>query len=222
MRGEELRSAALGYQGLPGDRLCAFVQNEVRNAFPWLTGREFPALLSYQAKVVDDGKSYKRRAGIEVTTPSGERLAVDSDPLREEIERASGRPVRLHIDHRGNHDSSYVSFITSATVRALCEAGGVPLDHRRFRMNFLIESDDPPFSEHEWIGKILRFGSARLAISEPDVRCAMVTIDPDTTATNPAVLKAAGQLNGACAGVYGNVLVAGEVNVGDQLFLEED
>jgi hypothetical protein len=37
MRGEELRSAPVGLQGVLGDRICAFAQTGLRSAFPWLT-----------------------------------------------------------------------------------------------------------------------------------------------------------------------------------------
>ncbi len=220
MRGEELRSASVGLQGLPGDRLCAFVQTGLRSTFPWLTGRELPALLRYQAAYEETGRSPRREATVQVTTPGGERLAVDSEALREEIERASGRSVRLHLDHRGNHDSAYVSLITAATVRALCETAGVAVDHRRFRMNFVVEVDDPPFSEKTWVGKVLRLGSVQLAITEPDRRCVMITLDPDSGANSPAVLRSAAELNGACAGVYASVLAAGDVALGDVLSLD--
>jgi uncharacterized protein YcbX len=219
MRGEELRSVPVGLQGLPGDRLCAFVQTGLRSTFPWLTGRELPELLQYQAAYEEAGCSPRRQATVQVTTPGGERLAVDSEALREEIERASGESVRLHLDHRGNHDSAYISLITSATLRALSEAAGVAADHRRFRMNFVVEGEDPPFSEKAWVGKVLRLGSVQLAITEPDRRCVMITLDPDTGAKSPGVLRAAAELNGACAGVYASVLAAGDVALGDDLSL---
>jgi MOSC domain-containing protein len=219
MRGEELRSAPVGLQGLPGDRLCAFVQTGLRSTFPWLTGRELPELLRYQATYEEAGRSPPREATVQVTTPAGERLEVGSEALREEIERASGRSVRLHLDHRGNHDSAYVSLITAATLRAVSEAAGVPVDHRRFRMNFVVEGEDPPFSEKAWVGKVLRLGSVQLAITELDRRCMMITLDPDSGAKSPGVLRVAAELNGACAGVYASVLAAGEAAVGDALCL---
>jgi len=220
MRGEELRSASVGLQGLPGDRLCAFVQTGLRSTFPWLTGRELPALLRYQAAYEETGRGPRREPTVQVTTPSGERLAVHSEALREEIERASGRAVRLHIDYRGNHDSAYLSLITEATLRALSEAAGVAVDHRRFRMNFVVEGEGPPFSEKAWVGKVLRLGSVQLAITEPDRRCVMITLDPDGGANAPAVLRAAADLNGACAGVYASVLAAGDAAIGDDLSLD--
>ena len=112
MRGEELRSASVGLQGLPGDGLCAFVWTGLRSTFPRLTGRELPALLRYQA-------AYEENRA---------RPAPRGD---------------------GPGDSAYVSLMTAATLRALSEAAGVAVDHRRFRMNFVVDGEDPPFSEKE-------------------------------------------------------------------------
>jgi MOSC domain-containing protein YiiM len=57
-------------------------------------------------------------------------------------------------------------------------------------------------------------------VTEQDQRCLMITLDPETGEATPAVLKAAGQLNGAYAGVYASVLSAGRVTVGDSLVIE--
>ena len=220
MQGEELRSARVGFTGLPGDRLCAFVQTDLRSAFPWLTGREMPDLLRYRASYQDGATTPRRQQEVEVTTPGGRKLSADNEALRLEIERASGRSIRLHTDHRGNHDAAYVSIVTIATLRALCEAGGVPYDQRRFRMNLVVEGDGPPFCEAAWAGRVLRIGSARLGVTELDRRCAMITLDPETGAVSPAVLRAVAERNGACAGVYASVLAGGDLSVGDELLLE--
>jgi uncharacterized protein YcbX len=82
-----------------------------------------------------------------------------------------------------------------------------------------VDAEDPPFSEKAWVGKVLRLGSVQLAITEPDRRCVMITLDPDTGAKSPGVLRAAAELNGACAGVYASVLAAGDVALGDDLSL---
>lgn len=61
----------------------------------------------------------------------------------------------------------------------------------------------------------MRLGDAVIAVHEQDRRCQMITLDPETGAAAPAVLKAAGELNEVYAGVYGSVLVPGVVRVGD-------
>jgi MOSC domain-containing protein YiiM len=47
----------------------------------------------------------------------------------------------------------------------------------------------------------------------------MITLHPDTGDSTPAVLKRAGELNNACAGMYCSVLVEGRVALGDKLSL---
>ncbi len=216
MQGESLESTDIGFQGIAGDRMYAFVQDGVHSPFPWLTGRECPALLECQPvwEPVEGG-----RPRLAVTVPGGERLHVDAEGLRGRIEMLAGRPVRLHSDHRGNHDIAYISLITTATVRKLCQAAGVPIDYRRFRMNLVIDAGDEPFSELHWVGRSLAIGGVGLAVTEQDRRCQMITLDPEGGDATPAMLKAAGELNDAFAGVYASVLARGRVAVGDALML---
>ncbi len=210
MRGEELTEGDVGFQGLRGDRLCAFVQADRASVFPWLTARECPELVQFEPR----WELREGRLSLTVRTPSGSELPVESDELRHELEVRSGRPVRLHTDHRGNHDAAYVSVITTSTVKALCDAAGVEPDHRRFRMNFVVESDLPPFAEAKWVGRVVRIGDVVLGVTNEDERCVMVTLDPESGASTPGVLRAASELNGVCAGVYASVLSAGRVTVG--------
>lgn len=211
MRGEELQSVQVGFSGLPGDRGFAFVQEGVHTPFPWLTAREHQGLVHYQP-VWDDSEP---RPKLHVLTPDGARLAVASPELLASLEAASGRKLRLHSDHRGNQDIAYISIISRATINALAEASGVKPDHRRFRMNFTLDADIPPFGEQEWVGHTIRIGEALIAVTEQDQRCAMITFDPETGESAPAVLKSAGELNRVCVGVYGSVVRVGRVAVGD-------
>lgn len=211
MRGEELASTPVGLQGLPGDRMFAFVQEGVHSPFPWLTGREHQGLLRYQPVWDTSGE----RPRVFVVTPGGQRLPIESDELRTGLETDSKVPIRLHTGHRGNHDIAYVSLVFASTIRAMAEAGGVAPDHRRFRMNFVVENSLPAFSEQELVGKTLAIGDSWLIVTEQDKRCVMITFDPETGNGTPAVLKAAGSLNDARVGVYGSVSRAGTVSVGD-------
>ena len=84
MRGEQLATASLTFQGLADDRRYAFVQAGSRSAFPWLTGRQWPDLLRYQPRVeVGPAPSTPR---VQVTTPEGVTLDADDDRLRRELE----------------------------------------------------------------------------------------------------------------------------------------
>ena len=219
MPGETLEEVALGFQGVPGDRRYAFVQQEAKGQFPWLTGREAHDMMRY--RTVWDSSGARPR--VLVTTPEGQSYAVDSDELCADIAARGGRPVYLLADHRGNYDIAHVSLIAVPTIERLCEQAAVPVDHRRFRMNLMVDTGGPPFVEADWIGKVLRIGdTARIAITEPDGRCAMITLDPDSGAQLPAVLRATAELNGNNAGVYATVLTPGPVRVGDRVVVSSE
>ncbi|MCK9520424.1 MAG: MOSC domain-containing protein [Dehalococcoidia bacterium] len=216
MRGEELQQADVSFQGLRGDRVYAFVQTEKRGPFPWLTARELPELVRFEPLWVER----EGQPALDVRTPEGKVLPVEHEELLREVQERAGRPARLHSDHRGNQDWAPVSIITTSTIRALCEAAGVPEDYRRFRMNIVVETDLPPFAEAKWEGRTVRAGEVALAVTEQDLRCVIITLDPDSSESTPPLLKAASDMNEAYAGVYASVVVAGKVSVGDEVVVE--
>ncbi len=216
MRGEALDGAELTLQGLPHDRKYAFVQARSRSPFPWLTGRELPALLTYRPFL--DGAERPR---VLVKTPAGAELPIDSDDLRAELESAFGAPLFLLRDHRGNPDVAQLSLISLGTTRQLAEESGTPPEPGRFRANLYLETD-APFAEHAWVGRVLRIGSrARVAVTEADDRCVMLTLHPQTAAAAPEVLRAVVQHHANLAGIYGAVISPGPVRVGDAVTIED-
>ena len=67
----------------------------------------------------------------------------------------------------------------------------------------------------------LRVGeTARIAITEVDQRCVMITLDPASGTASPAVLRCVAQGHKGRAGVYGSVVTVGAVRVGDAVWLE--
>ncbi len=214
MRGEALDSVAVDFTGLPLDRAFAFVKDGDHSPFPWFTGRECPQMLTCQPVIGGEGKW----PTMSVLTADGE-FPLASPEFREKLFAWSGRYASLRSDYRGCQDVAYASVISTATIRALTEAAGVANDQRRFRMNFVVELGDEPFAENAWVGKQVTLGGVTLAVHERDRRCNMITLDPETGASTPAVLKRAGELNDVCAGVYCSVLAPGEVRTGDNVTL---
>lgn len=233
MRGEPLAEVELSLKGIPGDREYAFVQAESRGYFPWLTGRQLPDLLHYQP-VREGGR-------MMVHTPTGGILPVDSDELRKELEAAAGRPLYLLRDHRGSPDVAVLSLISLATITRIAAESGIgnhegpaesgpdfpvsifiPPLVARFRPNLAMETlGGEPFAEMAWMGKLLRVGeTARIAITEPDERCAMITLDPATGEARPDVLRVVAQQHGNRAGVYATVLTPGPIRAGDPVWEE--
>lgn len=217
MRGEALDSVALGLQGVPDDRRFAFVQAASHSPFPWLTARELPALLRYQPGVQSSTGSR-----VIVQTPTGASIPVESEALRRELEEAFGGALYLLRDHRGNHDIAQVSLIGRATVAHIAAESGTAPSPERFRANFYLETQDgEPFSEDAWVSHTLRIGeTARVAITQLDARCAIITLDPASGASEPVVLEMVQRLHANRAGVYGVVLTPGVVRVGDGVAVE--
>jgi MOSC domain-containing protein len=220
MRGEAYAALPLTLQGFEEDRRFAFVQAESRSAFPWLTARELPELLRWQAAVEKAGTP---DVAVTVTTPAGKRWPVASGELRQAIEQRFGKPVFLLRDYRGSFDVANVSLISEQTVQRIAEESQTEADPWRFRPNLLVNLEGGAgFDELRWVGRVLRVGDkARIGVIKVDERCVMITLDPTTSEPAPQILKCVVQQHNNCAGVYATVLAPGEVRTGDGINLED-
>ena len=61
---------------------------------------------------------------------------------------------------------------------------------------------------------------AAIGVTMKDERCVMVNFDPDTAERDSEVMKTVVRMNENCAGVYGTVVRAGELRVGQVVTLE--
>lgn len=219
MRGEACASLPLTLHGFSEDRRFAFVQAESRSSFPWLTAREVPELLLFQTSVEKPGTP---GVAVAVTTPAGESWPVSSRELREAIEKRFGKPIFLLRDHCGTFDSANVSLISQQTIQSIAEESQTEPNPWRFRPNLVVDLDGGrAFDELTWVGRILRLGDkARIAVTEVDQRCAIITLDPATSKPAPQILKYVVQQHNQRAGVYATVLTPGEVCAGDIISLE--
>ncbi len=220
MAGVQLDRAALGWHGLNGDRRFAFRRLADQSGFPWLTASRLPQLLLYkpigESEVDHDLPTHVR-------TPDGTELALYGEELQNEISGRHGSPVQLIQLKHGIFDDATVSLIDAATVGAVEREAGTPLDVLRFRPNIVIESDLDPFSEDQWVGKSLRFGTDEagpaVSITMRDLRCVMINLDPETAEADSNVMKAALRLNANHAGVYATVISSGELRIGQTVYL---
>jgi uncharacterized protein YcbX len=222
MRGERLEHATLGWHGLEGDRRLALRLVDDRGGFPWLTATLIPELIHFtpERHGGEDGDALPTH----VPPPDGEAMPLFGEALAAEIGRRHGAPVQImHLRH-GIFDDATVSVITSDTVREIGRLSGVAPDVRRFRPNVVVRSlDKVPFEEDGWLGGTLTFGDAddapAVAVTARDVRCAMVSFDPDGGRSAPEVLKAVVRANQNQAGIYGTVTRAGRVAIGQTVLL---
>jgi uncharacterized protein YcbX len=129
-----------------------------------------------------------------------------------------GPPKLLHAPGHSFSDvaKKVVSIINLASVAALEAVIGAPIDPLRFRGNVYV-TGWPAWHEFDLLGKEIAIGSnARLKIVKRIVRCAATNVDPTTGIRDLTIpdtlLRSFGH---ADCGVYGEVVRAGEIAVGD-------
>jgi hypothetical protein len=111
----------------------------------------------------------------------------------------------------------YVSLINRASIRALEAAMGVPVDPLRFRANVYFDGASA-WREHDWINSEMTIGAARLRVISPITRCAATQVNPTTAKRDLDIVSTLGRAFGHInMGVYAEVVVGGEIAVGDAL-----
>ncbi len=242
MAGEKVDQAFVGFGGVMGDRVYAFVRSDGKKGWPWHTGRNQEDLVLFRPRFrqgeaaalpVDVDASFTLGPGVspifpprdafeaDVATPDGRSLPVASTELAAELARRSGHAVTLRFSERSLYDCRPISLFGNASVRALGDELGMKMDRRRFRANFYADwSQDRPYRENELVGRTLQLGDRlRIAVVERDPRCKMITIDPETGQTEQRILRHVNEAHGCAAGVYAAVLVEGIARRGDPIYL---
>jgi len=137
-------------------------------------------------------------------------------------DRPGGTRIKLGEDHVRNG----VSVVSDGSLAELArQVGADAVDGRRFRM--LIEVEGAAAHEEDtWIGGEVAIGSAVLAITKPDARCAITTQSPVTGERDLDTLRTILRYRGFRAddpehkidfGVLGEVAVPGRISVGDDV-----
>jgi uncharacterized protein len=209
MAGERLDSCAVTATGLEGDRRWALVDGTPNRAGKLLTIREEERLMTYRARL-DDG-------AVVVVSADGETHRLDGGVVTRIAGEAS-RPLSLREMEGANFDDSPVLVVNLATVSAFGVRAGMTVDHRRFRANLYVDGLEPD-AELGWLGRRLRVGEVELEAVKRCERCVVITRDPDTTVTTPALLRVLTETHDTYMGVYCQVTRPGRVGVGDQLQL---
>ena len=225
---------------LPGDRVWALAHEKSRFDFDapawarcstFLRGATFPSLMAVTAEgeaVLEGGGEITFRhpdlppLTVDPATPEGEAAFVAwADAL---IPAGAPRPARLaHAPGRGMTDqpAQWLSVLSDASLAAVAEAAGRPMDRRRFRGNLWIEGL-APWEETSWIGREIRLGACLLRVTEPIGRCSATHADPETGKRDLdmlALLTGLGQAENF--GVFAEVIEGGDVAQGDLVMIPE-
>jgi uncharacterized protein YcbX len=244
MSGKAMTEVFMGFSGFYLGRRFAFKNSAAPTGHPYLTARLQQSMLRYRpqfryperaAKALNLTAAVRIAPGVmpvngdphdlilDVVTPSGEVVAVDDPVLVEMLSEGIGEKNRLTLMHsdRGFLDCRPVSLISLQTVWHLEAEVGIPIDKRRFRANIYLHlAAAYGFAEDELVGRKLRIGSrAVMMVLERDPRCKMISLDPDTGAHNPEVLRKVARAHATFAGVYGAVLVEGSLKESDAIEL---
>ncbi len=147
-------------------------------------------------------------------------------PWEDALASYVGRPLTLLWSETRATDRGVVggdvSLISRASLERLGEEAGAagPVDGRRFRMTFELDGV-PAHGEDEWIGRVLRVGSAELEVTGDVGRCVVTSHDPDSGVTDLDTLgtltryRRDGRDEPLPFGVCGRVTAPGQVRVGD-------
>jgi uncharacterized protein len=166
--------------------------------------------------VRNDGREAARG---DLTTAEG-RAAIEAFFAEFSADELRGPPKVLVGNGHSFSDvaKKVVSIINLASVQAVEEAAGAPVDPLRFRGNLYVVGW-PAWREFDLLDKEIAIGpTARLRIVKRIVRCAATNVDPATgqrDMTIPqTIMKAFGHDD---CGVYGEVIAAGRIAPGDRI-----
>jgi uncharacterized protein YcbX len=150
------------------------------------------------------------------------RAAIEAFFAANFVQELNGPPKLLS---GGGHSFSdvarkVVSIINLASLAAIENMVGLPVDPLRFRANLYV-SGWPAWRESELLDQTLAIGEVRLKVVKRITRCAAVNVDPDTAARDleipPALMRRFG--HNEC-GIYAEVISGGAVGVGDTIATE--
>ena len=166
LAGESLTTVGIGRDGIPGDRVV-----RVRGPEGVRTSRRQYQLLGLRGTLDPGGRPYIN--GHAWNSPEALALVKGAAGLDAWIEGWQGL------------DRFDILPLLVATDGAVAAFGR---DIRRLRPNIVIAGVEG-LAERDWAGMRLRIGDAVVRLDSLRARCQMTTIDPDTLAVDPGVLR---------------------------------
>jgi uncharacterized protein YcbX len=238
-RHQALDAVDLRTGGPVGDRVFALVDPGRRQVLRTVAhGSLLQATVAWDEPVLTATLAGRVASGV--PEPTGETLDVDYWGRRVRVDVVGGPWAELFSRHLGQAvvlararpgDVVYgdqVSVVTTASLTALRATSRGTTDVRpldladsaRFRSTFVLDTAGSPYdrpgAEDDWVGRELLLGEARVRLSAPIVRCAVVELHPvdghrDLRLLDGLPRDAAGQ---PVFGLQGRVVQPGRVHRG--------
>ncbi|WP_095587567.1 MOSC domain-containing protein [Actibacterium ureilyticum] len=213
---------------LPLDRAWAILTGDAQDTGEWQRCRNFargcygPQLMAVTARTDGTRITFSHPALDDLTidpTTEGARLVDWIAPLYPDERPAPHSLIAAPAEGMADADFGSVSILSLASLDALSQAIGQPMDPRRFRGNLWVSGADP-FAETDWLGRSLRVGGATLKVMEPIERCRATEANPETGQRDANTLRALrdgwGHTN---FGVLATVTSPGTITAGDKVEL---
>jgi len=220
MAGEPVEALRVDRRGAAGDRTHA-VTHVHKGRERLLTAREAPRLLAWRASYDGADVDPPRPPSARLTAPDGATYDWDDPALADALRTDLGRDVGLRREPWGQKDLGESLLVTTrATLAAVEQELGRPLDLRRFRTNVHVELDAPAFAEHGWEGRRMVIGDLELELLHPCIRCVMPTRDPDTQEKWADLLRHLTRAHGGVFGINARPVGPAAIHRGDRVRVE--
>ncbi|MGY6569322.1 MAG: MOSC domain-containing protein [Salinarimonas sp.] len=226
---------------VPGDRLFAIEngdsgfdpqnpQHRAKTHYLMLMRDEALARLETAYDADTNMLSISCDGGLRLRAACGEPDGQDAiaacfrDYLGEAGLRGTPRLLRAPQGYRfTDSPRGFVSIINLASVAAVENFVGAPVDPLRFRGNLHVEGL-PAWEEFSLVGKTLTAPSGlQLRVTSPIVRCAATNVDPGTGLRDlsipQALMRHLGHMD---CGVYAEIIAPGTLATGGHLIVEDE
>lgn len=213
--GESLERVMVDQRGLAGDRLWS-----VRDRDGKLGSGKSSRRFRKMAGLLDLEARYDGDVPV-LGFPDGRTVRGDDPDVHAALSQHVGRPVTLAREQEVSHfDEGPLHLVTTASLDRVRGSHGRAVDVRHLRSNLVVETAGVGFVEEGWIGRRVRIGSDLvLAVRGVMPRCVMVTMPQVGLPADQDLLGTLTEVNDACLGVVADVVVPGQVAVGDEVVL---
>ena len=212
---------------MPGDRAWALLHEGAAQTDDWQPRRNFlvvangPRLAQVRAQTLQGGRLRLTHPSLDplefVPANDGDALARWVRPIWPETSPAPTRLVQAPPQGMADNGRAEVSVLNLASLQALSDALGQPLQIERFRGNLVLDGLSP-WEEFDWIGKSLTLGEVTLEVTQRIERCRATEASPltgDRDALTVAALYKTWKHRDF--GVYARVTSPGTLTPGDKV-----